>query len=321
MADEGLQVATVDHTEVDIKRLKIGLSPRIGEQDLDHARALAYRLDECPPILVERTTSTVIDGVHRLLAARLLGRSKVAVRFFDGTREEAFAEAVRSNIAHGKPLTLAEREAAVKKILEMKGEWSDRLVANICGLSDKTVGRLRKTTAEIPKLAERVGRDGRHRPTDSRQLRMQIAAALSEKPDASMVKLAQEFSTSPTTVRDVRKRIQSGEDPIPLGRSRTSLGNGHSPPNESNGHRSPAGEVVRWSADSALLALPGGVVFSGWLDVTKILSSHWKDHIADIPLSRFPQLIAEARSRAEEWTKFANSLEERARELTRRAER
>lgn len=104
-------------TDVEVKLLKLGMSPRFGGQDTDHAQTLAFRLDDCPPILVERSTSTVIDGVHRVLAARMLGRTTIAARFFEGTHEEAFLEAVRSNIAHGKPLTLAEREAAAKKVL------------------------------------------------------------------------------------------------------------------------------------------------------------------------------------------------------------
>ncbi len=163
-------------TSVDVKLLKLGMSPRFGGQDVDHAQTLTFRLDDCPPILVERSTSTVIDGVHRVLAARMLGRTTIAARFFEGTHEEAFLEAVRSNIAHGKPLTLAEREAAAKKVLAMHSDWSDRLVGDICGLSDKTVGRLRKTTPDIPQLSARVGRDGRHRPTDPQPLRKQIAA-------------------------------------------------------------------------------------------------------------------------------------------------
>ena len=198
---------------VDVKLLKLGMSPRFGGQDIDHAQALAFRLDDCPPILVERSTSTVIDGVHRVLAARMLGRTTIVARFFEGTHEEAFLEAVRSNIAHGKPLTLAEREAAAKKVLGIHCDWSDRLVGDICGLSDKTVGRLRKTTADIPQLSARVGRDGRQRPTDPQPLRNQIAAALREKPGAKLEDIAASLSTSPSTVRDVRKRLQRGDDP------------------------------------------------------------------------------------------------------------
>ena len=71
--------------EFEVKLLKVGMSPRFGEQDLDHARALADRFDDCPPILVERGTSTIIDGLHRVLAARMLGRTTIIVRFFEGT--------------------------------------------------------------------------------------------------------------------------------------------------------------------------------------------------------------------------------------------
>jgi hypothetical protein len=125
MSDVARQTTAELSGEMDVKLLKLGMSPRFSEQDLDHAKALAHRFDECPPIVVERSTLTVIDGVHRLLAARLLGRSKVIVNFFDGTHDEAYVEAVRANISHGKPLTLAEREAAAKKILGMRSDWSD----------------------------------------------------------------------------------------------------------------------------------------------------------------------------------------------------
>ena len=147
------QSRTDGSSDVDIKLLKLEMSPRIGGQDMDHAQALAFRFDDCPPILVERKTSTVIDGVHRVLAAKMLGRVTIPVHYFEGTHDEAFVEAVRANITHGKPLTLAEREAAARKLLGMHGDWSNRLLGDICGLSDKTIGRLRKTTAELPQLS------------------------------------------------------------------------------------------------------------------------------------------------------------------------
>ena len=169
------QIVAEGTAEVDIATLKTGILLRFDGEDLEHAQSLACRLDDCPPILVEKSTAMVIDGAHRVLAAKLLDRETIPVRYFTGTHEEAFVEAVKANVSHGKPLTLAEREAAAKKVLEMHNDWSDRLVAQVCGLSDKTVGRLRKTTAEIPQSTARIGRDGRHRPTDTRLLRNEIA--------------------------------------------------------------------------------------------------------------------------------------------------
>ena len=312
---------------VDVKLLKLGMSPRFGGQDIDHAQALAFRLDDCPPILVERSTSTVIDGVHRVLAARMLGRTTIAARFFEGTHEEAFLEAVRSNIAHGKPLTLAEREAAAKKVLGLHSDWSDRLVGDICGLSDKTVGRLRKTTADIPQLSARVGRDGRQRPTDPQPLRNQIAAALREKPDANLEDIAASLSTSPSTVRDVRKRLQRGEDPSrpdrrvgAADRRVPAQGTPHIRPLRSDGTRPTTQKAVEWSTDQAILALPGGSELAKWLQQTRINSNQWEAVVAQIPLGRIPELIADAEYRSIEWTNFAKALEARARRLNRRSQ-
>jgi hypothetical protein len=59
----------------------------------------------------------VIDGMHRLRAAQLRGDHGVEVKFFDGDADEAFIAAVRANITHGLPLTLADRKAAAQRIL------------------------------------------------------------------------------------------------------------------------------------------------------------------------------------------------------------
>jgi ParB-like chromosome segregation protein Spo0J len=318
MSDVARQTTAELSGEMDVKLLKLGMSPRFSEQDLDHAKALAHRFDECPPIVVERSTSTVIDGVHRLLAARLLGRSKVIVNFFDGTHDEAYVEAVRANISHGKPLTLAEREAAAKKILGMRSDWSDRLVGSIYGLSGKTVGRLRKSTEEIPQLMVRVGRDGRQRPTNSSQLRKEIATALGERPDANSTEIAKTVSTSPTTVRDVRKRIERGESFTPSNRPKNAAARNANRIDDVNRASAKEELFVNWRTDSAILALSGGEEFAKWLDETNVTSSHWEPVLALIPIGRIPKLIEHARSSALEWTILASSLETRFRELNRR---
>lgn len=309
------QLVAEGTAEIDIATLKKGILLRLDGEDLEHAQSLACRLDDCPPILVERSTTMVIDGAHRVLAARLLERKTITVRYFTGTQQEAFVEAVKANVSHGKPLTLAEREAAAKKVLDMHADWSNRLVAQVCGLSDKTVGRLRKTTAEAPQSTARIGRDGRHRPTDTRQLRTDIATALRAKPDARPDDVARSLRTSPSTVRDVRKRIERGDDPVRPGRLVRAT-RPVSYQEEERRTRSTAG--VDWTNDRAILSLPGGGGFAEWLAQTKIESKHWEAHISEIPLGRIPQLIADAKSRAAEWTNFADSLEERFKHLNRR---
>ena len=240
-------------------------------------------------------------------------RKTIPVRYFTGTHEEAFVEAVKANVSHGKPLTLAEREAAAKKVLEMHGDWSNRLVAHVCGLSDKTVDRLRKTTAEIPQSTTRIGRDGRHRPTDTRLLRKEIATALRTKPEARPSEVARSLSTSPSTVRDVRKRMERGDDPVRP--QRTVRATRPVAYREFEERRTNRTTPVDWTNDRAILSLPGGGGFAEWLAQTKIEAKHWEAHLSEIPLGRIPQLIADAKSRAAEWTNFADSLEERFKQL------
>jgi hypothetical protein len=239
----------------------------------------------------------------------MLGRTTVVARYFDGTHEEAFVEAVKSNIAHGKPLTLSERESAAVKMLRMRSDWSDRLIADACGLSDKTIGRLRKSDADIPQSSARIGRDGRHRPVDAARLRASIASAIRERPEASVEEVARSLRTSPSTVRDVKKRLFKGEDPIasPPVRRSTFVED----PRRAERSDQAGGIGSIWRTDSALRALQDGYRWSEWVDMAEIDSRHWEGRIAELPLSRIPQLIQLARDRAAQWAKFADSLEER----------
>src|SRR5687767_14440162 len=79
-------------------------SPRSAGVDMDYARSLAEVEADLPPIVVNRRTMRVIDGMHRLSAAALKGKHLIEVVFFDGTDHEAFLLSVRLNVTHGMPL-------------------------------------------------------------------------------------------------------------------------------------------------------------------------------------------------------------------------
>jgi hypothetical protein len=130
--------------EVDVNSLSIGCSPRISGESSEHVEMLAAAQSPLPPITVHRQTVRVIDGMHRLLAARLRGQQKIAVRFFDGTEADAFVLAVKSNIAHGLPLTLADRKRAAKRIIALYPQWSDRMIAAAAGIVAGTVVEIRR---------------------------------------------------------------------------------------------------------------------------------------------------------------------------------
>ena len=89
--------------EIETAALAEGDSPRLDGLDTDHVRQLAERAETMPPLLVHRATLRVIDGHHRLAAARLRGLDRVPVRWFEGSDAEAFVAVVRSTPAVSRP--------------------------------------------------------------------------------------------------------------------------------------------------------------------------------------------------------------------------
>jgi hypothetical protein len=94
---------------VAINSLTLADSPRLAGENREHTMLLAGMDADLPPILVHQSTMRVIDGVHRVRAALLKGRTEIAVTFFDGDQDAAYLLAVRANLAHGLPLSLADR--------------------------------------------------------------------------------------------------------------------------------------------------------------------------------------------------------------------
>ncbi|NRQ39757.1 ParB N-terminal domain-containing protein [Nonomuraea sp. NN258] len=207
-----------DPHPVDIGRLWYGDSPRAAE-DAEHIDRLVETEAELPPILVHRATLRVIDGIHRLKAARRRGDNKIAVLYFEGNEEEAFVRAVQENVAHGLPLTLAERKAAAGRILCAYAALSDRTIAAYTGLAAKTVARLRdRSSADLPQANSRVGADRRLYPLDASEGRLRAAQVIAERPETPLREVARLAGVSLATAHDVRKRVRNGEDPLPRGR-------------------------------------------------------------------------------------------------------
>jgi ParB-like chromosome segregation protein Spo0J len=167
-----------------------------------------------PPILVDRRTMRVIDGVHRLMAAFLRGQETIRVRFFDGSHEDAFLCAVEANVTHGLPLSQVDRRAAAAKIIKSHPHMSDRAIARASGLGAKAVAAIRLRSGDVVQLHARVGRDGKVRPLNSEEGRRRAAELIAERPEASLREVARLAGISPATVSDVRRRLQVGEAPV-----------------------------------------------------------------------------------------------------------
>ncbi|MEV7116747.1 ParB/RepB/Spo0J family partition protein [Streptomyces anulatus] len=204
-----------DVVSLPIALLVPGESPRLDGHDAEHVSRLAELDGQLPPILVDRRSMRVIDGMHRLLAACFKGRETIDAELFDGTPEEAFLRAVEANVTHGLPLSQEDRRAAAARIVEAHPQMSDRAIAQASGLGAKSVAAIRRTSTEATaQLAVRIGRDGKVRPLNSAEGRRRAAELIAENPEASLREVARSAGISPATVSDVRKRLLAGQLPV-----------------------------------------------------------------------------------------------------------
>jgi ParB-like chromosome segregation protein Spo0J len=210
-------LAEVRTCRISVSSLVPADSPRLLGEVPEHVRLLAESDQPFPPILVHRQTMQVIDGMHRLQATILRGGDTVEVVFLDCDPGEAFLVAVRSNIKHGLPLTRADREAAVIRIIKSHPQLSDRMIGSAVGLAPVTVAAIRQRSclAGEADTSSRIGRDGRVRPLNSAAARLNASRMIAGMPEASLRDIAQATGLSPGTVRDVRERVFRGDDPVP----------------------------------------------------------------------------------------------------------
>ena len=261
----------------------------------------------------------VIDGMHRVRAAMLSGVTYVEAQLFDGDEDEAFVLAVRLNVAHGLPLSRADRVAAVVRIIYSNPQWSDRAIARAAGLSDKTVGSIRRrASAEIPQLPERIGRDGRVRPVSPAVGRRMASDLIAQNPDAPIREIATRAGISPGTARDVRERLRNGLDPVPL-RHRDPSGSRPAVP-QPRGEDSHAQErslsarmipVILESLrnDPSLRYNETGRALLRLLALHAMSPADWEQLISAVPLHRAQAVAQVARSSSEAWLEFATRLE------------
>ena len=201
---------------VPILSLRPADSPRLNGEDKGHIVRLAEMDTPLPPILVDKRTMRVIDGMHRLMAASLQGRGTIDVVFFDGSEADMFLRAVQENVTHGLPLSQADRRAAAERIIATHPDMSDRAISQIAGLAAKTVATIRKRSTDVtPQSNGRVGRDGKVRPLDWAEGRRRAEELLTQQPNSSLRDVARYAGISPATVLDVRKRLERGEVAAP----------------------------------------------------------------------------------------------------------
>lgn len=311
---------------VALARLVVKRSIREAGVNQEHVHRLMRLGGRWPPILVHETSGVVIDGVHRVAAARMLGLLRIDASLFVGGPDAALIEFVRRNVQHGLPLTLRERKWAAGRVLSVHPDWSDRRIAGICALSPKTVGRLRVESGAIDSdhvttldVAVRVGRDNRLRPVDSGLARERVAAALKENPQASLRSVAALVGVSPETVRSVRLGLASARDEAPVDHG------------ESLAVPGADGAVLDLVSEDGLLSETGAREeapssdlspvphkgsalgdFVNWFGRTGVDADECSLWVSRVPPAYCREIAAEAHRRGQAWLEFANALSARA---------
>jgi ParB-like chromosome segregation protein Spo0J len=290
---------------IDMSSLRLDGSPRLDGESEAHIQLLADAASELPPILVDRATMRVLDGLHRIRAAKLRGETTIRAAFFEGDASAGFVQAVRANVTHGLPLTLADRRSAADRILRTHPAWSDRAVASATGLSAVTVRSIRDRASDrTGQLHARVGRDGRVRPLDGTDGRRRAAAVLADRPDASLREVARAAGVSVGTARDVRRRVRDGLDPVPRTRRR--------PVRPVHEARAPGSVLEGLKRDPSLRYSERGRTVVRWLDARAVSSGDWSQVMEAVP-PHCALLIAEfAAGCAQAWGQLADELTTRA---------
>lgn len=328
-------VNQVSEVSVPVGSLVPGFHLRHEGTDAAHVRLLADAAGSVrlPSILVQKSGSRIIDGMHRVEVAKLRGEWNISAYVVDCTDEEALVLAVKSNTLHGLPLSRSDRISSAKRILTAHLDWSDRAVAGITGLSAKAIASLRNsTTGEVQFNGKRLGRDGRRRPVMPGDGRRRAAEYIHAHPEASLREVARATDVSLGTVHGVRERIRRDPDgasarldraveqvacrPVPP----------PPPPPPSPAppvHPSPViqgagnqrAQWLTWSAISAKLAADptlryteGGRAFLRWMAGHSMQADEWREFIDAVPQHWLKAVSRIAVGMSEEWQQFAELI-------------
>lgn len=297
---------------VSIKSLIPADSPRLAGENKDHIRTLAEVDSALPPILVHRCTMRVIDGMHRLRAAQLRGDNAIEVRFLEGDEEEMFVASVKANIRHGLPLSMADRKAAVMRILRSHPHWSDRAIAAVTGVAHTTVAvERRRSTGESLQLNTRLGRDGKVRPLDSATGRQMAKSVIRSRPDASLREIAKLAGISLGTARDVRRRLEYGDEPeLSAQQGPGSSGSKEEPAH--SGRQDRPSSLQSLAKDPSLRFNEAGRALLRWLMIHAIDPEEFEQLVDAVPAHCTDAIIDLAQGYSSGWQLIAKKLRQRA---------
>ncbi|MEQ2006570.1 MAG: ParB N-terminal domain-containing protein [Limisphaerales bacterium] len=129
----------------------------------DYAAAM-LKDAKLPPLLVAMIDNIpyTVDGFHRHESAKRAGWTEIQADAFEATWPQALEVALGANRTHGYRRTNADKRRAVTLALNTLGDcWGDKVIADLCGVADRFVAKLRKSGGANSSPPQRIGRDGK----------------------------------------------------------------------------------------------------------------------------------------------------------------
>lgn len=158
----------------------------------EYAEAIIAGAD-MPPVTVfhDGKAYWLADGFHRFHAHRKARAIEIDADVRTGTKRDAILHSVGANAHHGLRRSNEDKRLAVRTLLRDKewGKWSDRQIADVCGVSHPFVASIRNPEKAAQQQAQRDASAARKVESDSTPAEQ--TAPQSHSPAASAPEAAQ----------------------------------------------------------------------------------------------------------------------------------
>jgi ParB-like nuclease domain. len=130
----------------------------------DYAEAVKVGI-EFPPVIVfhDGADHWLADGFHRFHAHKQAGKASIQADVRDGTVRDAILYSLGANCTHGLRRSNADKRKAVGAMLADAewAKWSDRKIAEACGVSQPFVSGMRKPPEVITVITPKTEKPAR----------------------------------------------------------------------------------------------------------------------------------------------------------------
>lgn len=168
--------------EPDLQCRANGASKTVVQEYADVIRE--HGADRFPAVVVFKDSKAVhwlADGFTRCAAlASIDSTASIKVEIREGSRKDALAYSASANASHGLRRTNADKRRAVDLLIAAFPKWSNRRIAQACGVGHQLVGNVRPEVDESS-IQEREGADGKVQRVRTVKVPAEPADAL-EKP-------------------------------------------------------------------------------------------------------------------------------------------